>query len=446
MNLNQIKHLKELRDSITDRIQSVTKRLDYRDIILFLLFLILAFEFSWGVIIIQEKTTFKNSSNILPVNDCICLDYAPYDQTVFIGTTSGVFEYRIAYDELNWILNSTNTNYGYTRDISSFSHFFFFSLTSDSWGGVYFGGGSLAGEITPEHVNITGASPEPERGFTCISSGSIDSLLILAGNGGTIFIYNYSSGVSMRSVECEMLNGANKILRVGSDIFVGTNHGLVIYNLDSNITLEYPMYSSDETISVNDLEFDKAMNMLYLGTSHGVYIYELQSNNTFQFTDRITEADGILSSDINCLELDTTTERLYIGTWYGISVYDIQQGTIRKNYANLFSSNYQGITDMILARYFGRVRKLIVASRPNGIAIVDVNNLMDLGEYMTISYSNLITMIGIPTTFLGFYVASEKRFNKRIIVTYLLIIGLLMCSTWVIYLNNAISIPNYIPE
>jgi hypothetical protein len=424
----------------------VKKNLRARDVALAILIIVLVVELSWGTAIIQEEKTVMNSSNTILVDDCICLDYNPYDRAVYIGTARGVFEYRIAYDDLNWILNSTDASHTLSYDISTFSHSFVFSLTSAPWGGVYFCGGSLAGEIETKLVNITGASTEPERRFSCISSGSSDPLLILGGNGNTLFIYNYSSHAFMRSIECEMLGGANEILRVGSDIFVGTNDGLVIYNLETNITLEYPMYSSDEVIAVDCLEFDHAESELYLGTSHGVYIYELQSNNTLQFTDRITEADGILSSDINCIELDTTTERLYIGSSYGISVYDLQQRTIRKNYANLFSSEYQVVSDMVLARYFGRVRKLIVSSRFNGIAMVDVNNLMNLDEYTTISYSYLITMIGIPTTLLGIYVAGEKRVTRRVLMAYLLTIAFLMCSTWIIYLNSVISIPNSIPD
>ena len=443
--MNPITHLRGFYDAITNRFPTV-ESLKFRDIILLLLVLLLVSEFLWGTSIIEEGTAVKDSSNVLPVDDCLCLDYNPYDQTVYIGTINGAFEYRITYDELNSILNSTYLNYPFIHDISTFSHVYCFSLTSDSWGGVYLAGGSLAANTVPELVNITGASANPERRFSCISSGSSDSLLLLAGYGDTIFIYNFSSGASMRSVGCEMLGGANQILRVGSDVFVGTTDGLVIYNLETNTTLEYPMYSSDEEISVNDLDFDKAKKLLYLGTSHGVYIYELHSNNTLQFIDRITEADGILSSDINCLELDTTTERLYIGSWYGIGVYDLQQGTIRRNYVDLFSRDYQGITDMVLARYFGRDRKLFVSSRGGGIAIIDVNNLMDFSEYTTATYSNLITLIGIPTTFLGIYVAGTKKITSRNLIVYFLIIALLVCSTWIIYLNSVLSIPNYIPD
>ena len=93
-----------------------------------------------------------------------------------------------------------------------------------------------------------------------------------------------------------------------------------------------------------------------------------------------------------------------------------------------------------------RVRKLFIASRQHGVAIIDVNNFMGISEYTVNSFSFLITMIGVPTTFFGVYVAGEKKVTQRLLIAYILTIALLICSSWIFYLNGVISIPNVIPD
>lgn len=440
------KHFRaEIHKGIREARNTLKKNLCTKNIVLFALFLTLVIEFYWGTSAIQEGRTSLNSSNLLPTDNCISLGFDDYGDTVYIGTIKGVSEYRAFYDSYCEILNQSHAVLPIVYDITVHRGFGgFFALTHSDWGGLYWCFDSLDGlDEIPRLVNVTGSGPEPNRLFENVASSDTEPLLVLGGGGETLYIHDLSTHNTSISSPNDMLGGVRELLCIGTQVLIGTSTGFATYNLTTDTLYEHRIYASEEPVSVNCIEYDDAKHELYLGTSHGVYIYSL-GPNSLNFTARINEADGILSSEIRCLELDVTTDRLYIGTNFGVSVYDLRLRRLRKNYHSLFTTRFQNVNDLLLVRT-GRARKLFVASGWGGLAILDVNNMPDLPEYVTTFYQLIVPFIGFATACLGIYVSGEKTLTPRVLIFYFLILGVVTCSMWLNYLLGIQAIPNVVP-
>lgn len=413
---------------LLDTFRKTTQSFQKRDLTILLLLTILLAEFSLGSINITEKTTLFNDKNGLS-RSVFCIFYEPDAEDMYLCTGEGVSivdSYYYGY-EFTPVINES-----LFRDIEFYHgphevllhHPPLYGLTLD--GEVYW---ISENSLVLEHTSFSEMAISNELG-----------LMFLNYYRENLLIYDLVTGNTSETSQSDLLlYGVNDLFCLDSLILVGTGAGLAIYNVTSDTFTEFWMYSSTERIRIYCIEYDSITHTLYLGTTHGVYVYNL-TGNTLELSFVLNDADGLLASDITCLELDTTADRLYIGTYFGVSVCDLRTMQIVKSYTNLFGSYSQGVGDILLLRR-GRLRELYVAG--SGLVILEVNNLPNLTQYVTIFSGSILTLLGIPSALLAIYIRGKERtLTSRILAAYLLLLCVVVLSMWLIYLQSILLIPN----
>jgi len=428
---------------VVQRLKSMRARHPrWKDWLLTFLFITILIEVAFGQIQITEDLTILDSTKQMTTSNIQCIAEDIYGD-IIIGTVDGVYLFQPYTDEVNHLVNTSQLDGPpIVYDIATtWQYGGFFFLTHLDWGGLYWW---WEPENRVDLINLTRWGGESSRLFNKLEASQEEPFLILGGGGPNLYLYNISAYNVTISVESDMFAGLRDMLCVGGEVLIAANTGFAIYNMATDEILEYPLYASEKPLQVNCLEYDSLSQMIYLGTDNGVYVFT-RSNHDINLTATINEADGLAASDITCLELDLTTDRLYVGTKFGLSVVDLRTLLVTKNYFNLYPSSFQGIMDIYTYRV-GRFHRIIVASNYGGIASLEVHNKPGLVEYTSQSYFALAPVVGFPTAILGLYLGADNKFTRRLFIFYILVLGMMICTLWIVHLIQIEAIPNVIPS
>ena len=112
-------------------------------------------------------------------------------------------------------------------------------------------------------------------------------------------------------------------------LWVTTTHGLLKYDLESHVTTLFSGPAEiDERIAMNVLTVVAPQSM-WIGTiGHGLLKFDLQSE---QFTDQLTEVDGLCNSNIAGMLIDSSG-KFWISTYDGLSCFDTTTRAFRNFY------------------------------------------------------------------------------------------------------------------
>lgn len=207
----------------------------------------------------------------------------------------------------------------------------------DLWIGTYGGGlcqyNYLTNTYTRFDLLVEGKDQLSSNKITNLLEDSIGNLWIAMESGG-LCMFNTEEKLFRFNLLRNVRSGIENIDYVhvlyednDHDIWIGTDNGLIQYNIETNNFSSYLLDTIDKRSEENwvtEVSGDSS-GKIYFGTGKGdLYVLD-KAENTFDQIEIVISSGSVWRKDgINSLYLDDG-KLLYIGTWDGLIVYNMEE-------------------------------------------------------------------------------------------------------------------------
>ncbi len=299
---------------------------------------------------------------------------------LWVGTNNGLSRFD-GMQFVNFFPKDTASN---TYDITS--------NFKDSKGIIWFGlnnGGIL---------KLVGSTPvliSPEKPLNSSVKGITES-------GGAIWFASQSNGVLKidSSGKTTLFSDAFKdllvfsILADGNNMLVGTNEGLLIFNIDkASGTLNNKGRAFDEIPATKILFLSKQDGVIYVGSEdEGLFILE-KKNEKLKLTRQYTTNDGIASNDIRSVLIDKEKNLWLASFGKGVSKIIFKNKSKQEFEVKQYNSSNGLKNDFIRDIIQDHERNIWIATYGSGIAMLNEDISSRFFSHADLRSTNIQTLI-----------------------------------------------------